>query len=184
MRRAVQVLIALLVTTVVVGACAAAPADRTQAEQAADALERGVQAQNAGRIEEARLAYFEALSHDTKGIAALAAFYNLGQVARISQKEFRVAVGYYRSAILLDANHAGSLFGLGQASLELGAWADAADANAKVVSLEPNNAAAHFNLALALRQLGRESEARASFTRAQQLDASLVPPPSPSPGQN
>lgn len=181
MKRRSRMLSAVLLLATFTSACAPAPAGRTQSELAADALERGVQAQNAGRVDEARLAYFEALSKDTTGIAALAAFYNLGQVARITQKDFRVAVGYYQSAILLDGNHAGSLFGLGQASLELGNWLDARNANAKVVSLEPNNAAAHFNLALALRQLGQESEAQAAFTRARALDATLVPPPSSTP---
>ena len=51
----------------------------------------------------------------------------------------------------------------------------------KAVQADPNNAAAYFNLGLLLRDTGNTTEANQMFQRAQQLDAKLVPPASPSP---
>ena len=50
-----------------------------------------------------------------------------------------------------------------------------------VIAINPNNAAAHYNLGLALRSLGQNTAAATEFATAQRLDPSIVPPPSPSP---
>lgn len=163
-------------------ACGQQPAAKTAAEQAIEALERGVQADNAGRADEALVAYFETLAKDPKNKVA---FYNLGQVYRRTNEPI-IAEGYYRQALKIDPAYTPALFGLGFTRLAAGAWVEAESANRRVIAAEPNNAAAHFNLGLALRGQGKETEAQAAFQRANQLDRTLVAPslpprPSPSP---
>ncbi len=65
-----------------------------------------------------------------------------------------------------------------------GANQESADLYRRVIAVEPNNAAAHFNLGLVLRLLGQTAEAQTELTKAQQLDAKLVAPsPSASPAR-
>ncbi|HET8568875.1 MAG TPA: tetratricopeptide repeat protein [Candidatus Limnocylindria bacterium] len=158
-------------------ACQPTGAPKTSAQLAAEALERGVQAQNSGKTEEALVAYFETLSREPKNKIA---FYNLGQIYRLQRKN-AIAEGYYRQSLEIDPEYTPALFGFGYTRLSVGAWQEAADANRRVIAKEPNNAAAHFNLALALRALGQEAEAQREFGVAKQLDASLQIPASPTP---
>lgn len=167
----------LLALAILAAACGQTAAPKTNAELAAEALERGVQAQNAGKPNDAVPAYFETLSRDPRNKTA---FYNLGQIYRLQNKT-AIAEGYYRQALEIDPNYGPALFGFGFTRLAVGAWQEAADANRKVIAGSPNNAAAHFNLALALRGLGQEAEAQREFAIAKQLDASLTVPPSPTP---
>jgi len=46
------------------------------------------------------------------------------------------------------------------------------------ISSSPNYAAAHFELAVALRQHGKSEEAQKEFRKATELDPHLMPPPS------
>lgn len=170
----------LLVAALTLGVGCQQGASRTPQQLGAEAFERGVQADVAGKNDEATAHYFEALAREPKNKSA---FYNLGQLYRRTN-ELQIAEGYYRQALRIDANFTGALFGLGFTRLAAGDWQVAADANRKVVAAEPNNAAAHFNLALALRGLGNEAQAQEEFARARQLDASLVPPPAPSPSRS
>lgn len=169
---------AILVATaalVALSACGPAAAPKTNAELAAEALERGIQADNAGRTNDAIAAYFETLSRDPRNKFA---FYNLGQIYRRSN-ELQIAEGYYRQALKVDPGMTVALFGVGFTRLAAGDFAAAADANQKVTAADPNNAAAWFNLGLALRNLGREPDAQQAFARANQLDRNLTAPPPP-----
>ena len=65
-----------------------------------------------------------------------------------------------------------------------GANQEAADLYRRVIAIDPNYAAAHFNLGLVLRLLGQNAEAERELTTARQLDAKLVAPsPSASPAR-
>lgn len=172
-----RALAAAAALTLALAACQPGAAPKTSAELAAESLERGVQAQNAGKNDDAIVAYFETLSRDPKNKIV---FYNLGQIYRLQAKTV-IAEGYYRQALEIDPEYAPALFGFGYTRLAVGAWQEAADANRKVIAKEPNNAAAHFNLALALRALGQEADAQREFALAKQLDANLQIPPSPTP---
>jgi Tfp pilus assembly protein PilF len=171
LRRLGALALALLISACVGGG------SKTAAELATESLDRGVQAQNAGRTPEALVAYFETLAKDPRQKVA---FYNLGQIYRLENK-LVIAEGYYRQALEIDPEYPPALFGFGFTRLAVGAWQEAHDANVKVIAADPNNAAAHFNRALALRGLGREREAQEEFARAAQLDRALVPPPLPTP---
>lgn len=170
-----RALTALLLGLFVLAACTPQPPAKTSVELAIEALERGVQADNAGRTGEALVAYFDTLSKDPQNKVA---FYNLGQMYRRTNEPI-IAEGYYRQALKIDPAYPAALFGLGFTRLAAGAWAEAEDANRKVIAAEPNNAPAHYNLGLALRGQGKEAEAVQSFQRAAQLDAKLVPPAPP-----
>jgi len=161
----------VLIALAIVAACSQ-PAPKTAAEQAIESLERGVQADNAGRTADALVAYFETLSKDPRSKVA---FYNLGQLYRRTNEPI-IAEGYYRQALKIDPAYTAALFGLGFTRLAAGQWVEAEDANRKVIAAEPNHAAAHFNLALALRGQGREADALVEFQRAAQLDPKLVAP--------
>lgn len=167
----------LFVLALTIAAACSQPPPRSAGDQAANALERGVAADAAGRTEEAVTAYFETLSKDPRSKLA---FYNLGQVYRRAN-ELVIAEGYYRQALKVDPNFVAALFGYGFTRLAAADWAEAERANRKVILAEPSNAPAHHNLGLALRGQGKESEAQQAFQRASQLDPTLVAPPTQAP---
>ena len=143
-----------------------------KADPAGDALARGVAAQNAGKPEDAKRAYYETLAADPHNILA---FYNLGQIARVASKP-AIAEGYYRQALEIDGNHVLSLFGLAYVRAEQNAVQDAIALYRRVIVLDPNNAAAHYNLGLLLRISGSVAEGDAEVAKGRQLDPSLSAP--------
>lgn len=143
-------------------------------DPAADALARGVAAQNAGRIDEAKKAYFETLTHDPRNKFA---FYDLGQIAR-NANQLAIAEGYYRSALEIDPGYAPALFGLGTVRMSLNFLTEAIDLYRKVLAVDANNAAAHYNLGICLRLTGKVAEGDAEIARGMQLDPKLTAPPS------
>lgn len=162
----------LALCLLLLAACTPQTPAKTPAELALESLERGVQADNAGKNDDAIAAYFETLGRNPRSAVA---YYNLGQLFRRSN-ELVIAEGYYRQALKVDPNYTAAQFGFGFTRLAVGAWAEAEDANRKVIAAEPNNGAAHYNLGLALRGQGRDADAQAAFQRASQLDPRLVPP--------
>jgi len=151
---------------------------KSEADLAADALGRGLKAQNAGQFDEATAAYFETLFHDSKNKFA---FFNLGTIAQLQKKQPQIAEGYYRSALEIDPRFASALFNLAIIRDAAGAKAEAIDLYRRTIQADPNSAAAYFNLAILLRDTGATAEANQMFAKAQQLDPKLVPPASPSP---
>jgi tetratricopeptide (TPR) repeat protein len=55
-------------------------------------------------------------------------------------------------------------------------WNDALGQFTRAVTISPDYAPAHYQMGLALRQLGRLDESRKSFDRARKLNPNLVPP--------
>jgi tetratricopeptide (TPR) repeat protein len=151
---------------------------KSNAEVAADALNRGLQAHAAGKVDEATVAYFETLAKDPKNKFA---FYNLGVIAQ-GQTRAVAAESYYRLALEQDPNMTSALFNLAILRGNVGANQEAVDLYRRLIAIEPNNAPAHFNLGLVLRALGQTAEAQQELAKAQQLDPKLVAPtPSASP---
>lgn len=140
---------------------------------ATDAFARGLQAQTAGKFDEATSAYYEVLAKDPKSSAAL---FNLGLIAHL-QNRMVAAESYYRLAIDTEPNNEKALFNLAivRASTSGGAQ-EAVSLYKKVIALDPNYADAHFNLALLLRGLGQTAEAQQEFATAQRLDPNRVAP--------
>ena len=147
-------------------------------ETAADALNRGLQAHAAGKLDEAVAAYFATLTKDPKNQFA---FYNLGEIAQRGNR-LVAAEAYYRLALEQDPKMESALFNLAIVRTNVGFAADAVALYKQVITVNPNNAAAHFNLGLLYRQLGQTAEAQTEFATAQRLDPKLVAPsPSASP---
>ena len=159
---------------------AACGLSKTPTELAAESLNQGIEAHNAGRTDEAIGLYYLTLSRDPKNMLA---FHNLGQIAR-AQNRPAVAEGYYRQALEVNPNFGPALFGLavvrsGQGGVQP---QEPIELYRKVILIEPNNAAAHYNLGLLLRITGQVAEGEAEIARARQLDPSLsAPGPLPTP---
>ncbi len=145
------------------------------ADRAANALARGIAAQNANKLDEATQDYFEVLSYDPRNKFA---FFDLGQIAKF-QNRLQIAEGYYRSAIEIDPKYGSALFGLGLVRMAFNDIQGAIDLYLRAIVEEPTNAAAHYNLGLMLRIQGKTAEGDAEIARAIQLDPKLTPPPSP-----
>ena len=146
------------------------------ADPAADALARGIAAQNANKMDEATKDYFETLANDPKNKFA---YYTLGQIAKV-QSRLQIAEGYYRSALEIDPNYGPALFGVGYVRQAFNAIPEAIDFYRKDIAVEPNNAAAHYNLGILLRIQGKNAEGDAEIALAIQLDPKLPQPPPPS----
>jgi tetratricopeptide (TPR) repeat protein len=143
---------------------------------ATDAFARGLQAQTAGKFDEATAAYYEVLSKDPKNSAAL---FNLGLIAHVQNRPV-AAEAYYRLALELDPKNAKALFNLAIIRANASGGAQEAVALYKsVIALLPDYADAHFNLALVLRSLGQTAEAQQEFATAQRLDPTRVAPSAP-----
>ncbi|MDQ2912832.1 MAG: tetratricopeptide repeat protein, partial [Chloroflexota bacterium] len=134
---------------------------------ATDAFARGLQAQTAGKFEEATAAYYEVLAKDPKSSSA---FFNLGLIAHL-QNRFIAAESYYRLALDIEPNNEKALFNLAIVRANSSGGApEAVTLYKKVIALDPNYSDAHFNLALVLRSLGQTAEAQQEFATAQRLD--------------
>ena len=161
------------------GGCGGNPAGAAN-ESAADALNRGLQAHAAGKLDEAVAAYFSTLAKDPKSQFA---YYNLGEIAQ-RQNRLVAAESYYRLALEQDPKMESALFNLAIVRTNVGATADAIALYRQVIAVNANSAAAHFNLGLLLRQLGQTAEAQTELATAQRLDPKLVAPsPSASPAR-
>lgn len=65
---------------------------------------------------------------------------------------------------------------VGIQQMSAGQWSTALEQFARAVTVFPEYAPAHYQMGLALRQLGRIDESRKSFDRARKLNPNLVPP--------
>jgi tetratricopeptide (TPR) repeat protein len=177
--RSLRVAVVLPVILAFAAACGGggSNAPTKPADPAADALARGIAAQNANKLDEAAKDYFEVLSVDPKNKFA---FYNLGQIAK-NQNRLQIAEGYYRSALEIDPNYGPALFGVGYVRQQFNAIQEAIDFYTKDVAIEPTNAAAHYNLGILLRIQGKTAQGDAEIARAIQLDPKLPQPPAPTP---
>jgi tetratricopeptide (TPR) repeat protein len=175
-----RVLAGILWCGLALAACGGPASSGGGSETAGDALNRGLQAHAAGKLDDAVAAYFTTLSKDPKNQYA---YYNLGEIAQ-RQNRFVTADGFYRLALDLDPKMESALFNLAIVRTNLGITGDAVSLYKQVIAVNANNAAAHFNLGLLYRQLGQTAEAQTEFAAAQKLDAKLVAPsPSASPNR-
>jgi len=131
-----------------------------------------LQAQTAGKYDEATVAYYEVLAKEPKNSAA---FYNLGLIAQLQNRAV-AAEAYYRLALEQDPNNEKALFNLAIIRANVGATQEAIDLYRRVIARLPSYADAHYNLALLLRQIGQTAEAQQEFATAQRLDPKLVAP--------
>jgi tetratricopeptide (TPR) repeat protein len=109
-----------------------------------------------------------------------AAHYTLAQVlelsgdARGAREQFAEAERLRREAALVQ--EAGVWTSVGTQKLDRGDLAGAVDCFRRATTIFESYAPAHYQLGRALQRLGQPDAARRAFTRAQQLNPSLVPP--------
>ena len=144
--------------------------DKTEAQLAREALNRGLAQQQAGDAEAAGEAYGEALDHDPDNAYA---FYNLGVLAQTDNR-LAEAEENYRAALNANPTFARALYNLATVRYRLGAKLESVDLYRQVIELEPENASAHLNLGFSLRDLGEDDEAASEFGTAVRLDAALI----------
>lgn len=88
--------------------------------------------------------------------------YVLGEIAR-EQDQWQEAIRHFGKAVQLDGNFADALIGLGRALADGGRPADAIQPLERAVKLQPDNPAAHYHLAIALRRAGEKDRADKEF---------------------
>lgn len=174
MRIAVGPLLALIL--LIMPAC-----QKSEAQVASDALARGLEAHNQGRLDEATAAYRAVLAHDPNNKYA---FYNLGVIDQFAGRA-TAAESNYRLALSIDPDYAPAAYNLAIIRTAAGSTDEAIDLYKRAVGSQPGWAAAHWNLGLMLRAAGQSQAAEAELARAQQLDPTLrvptVVPSTPAP---
>jgi tetratricopeptide (TPR) repeat protein len=88
--------------------------------------------------------------------------YVLGELARQAQ-QWDEAVQHFSQAARLDAGFGDAFLGLGSTLISQKKFADAVTPLEKAVKLEPQNPAAHYNLATAYVRTGRKQDADKEF---------------------
>lgn len=143
---------------------------KSEAQQAADALNQGLQAHVAGNLDQAANAYNECLKREAANKLCL---YNLGLIAQTEQRDVE-AEKYYRMSLETDPAYAPSLFNLAIIRKNAGSVDEAAGLYRQVIDIQPDNAAAHLNLGLLLLEQGQTALANAELTTAIKLDPTVT----------
>ena len=178
-RRRLAAIIGVLAIASAVAACGG----KTDAQQAADALNAGLQAHVAGQLDTAKGHYAECLKHEPKNKLCL---YNLGLIAQM-QGFPDEAEKDYRLALAVDPQYAPAIFNLAilraaaGAAGAAGASAEALDLYRRFVVLSPDDATGHLNYGLLLASTGDVAAGNAEIQKAMQLDPSLAAPATPEP---
>jgi len=140
------------------------------AVQAQDALTKGLQAHQAGRLDEAMKDYKEVLKNDPQNKWA---HYNIGQIDQ-GRGDTAGAEAEYRTALAVDPNMEFALFNLAIIRSNAGAKQEAVDLYRRVLTVNPNNAAAHLNLGFTLLDLKDKAGGDRELRKAVDLDPTLA----------
>jgi tetratricopeptide (TPR) repeat protein len=179
--RWIQALIALLLVVMVGTAAACSHKDNatSEADLAAAALAKGLQAHKAGNLAEAATDYREVLVHDPNNKYA---YYNLGLIDQ-TNGSLASADSNYSLAISIDPEYVPALYNLAIVKTAEDDVAAAIDLYRTAVEVQPDYASAHLNLGFALIQNVDRKEGKAELAKAVKLDPSLadrIPDNSPS----
>lgn len=138
----------------------------TEAAARARALfDKGLEAQRAGRDDEAVGLYNALLALEPR---YLAAYNNLG-VALRKRERFAEAIVCYRRSLEADPDNAQTLSNLGNALKDDHRLDEAIATLKRAVALKPDDAGIVYNLGIALKDAGRLDEALAQYARALKL---------------
>jgi tetratricopeptide (TPR) repeat protein len=172
-RRVAALLFVVLVASV------AGCANKSDHDRAAEAVQAGLQAQQAGNLDEAAKQYREALGYDPQNKYA---YYDLGVIDQVQGRP-QSAESNYRLALTIDPDFTVALYNLAILRTDVDPQ-EAITLYQHVVRIDRNWAAAHFNLGVLLRKVGKNAEGDAEVLIGTQLDPTLVDPlaSSPSPG--
>src|SRR5439155_14063429 len=109
---------------------------QSEADLAEQALNRGLQAHAAGRLQHAATDYREVLVHDPRNKYA---YYNLGLIDQVNGHA-QSAENNYRLALNIDPDFAPALFNLAILRFNAGATQEAIDLYRHVIQVQPDNA--------------------------------------------
>jgi tetratricopeptide (TPR) repeat protein len=140
-----------------------------------NAFERGVVALDAGRHEVAVLEFEAALAAATED-AARAVMHNKRGVAYVALGRRPEALEAFCAALDCNERCAPALVNLGNLLLEDGHSRDAIDYYEAAIAADEGYPPAHRNLGIALKRLGRRSEAVRALRLADRLEGRRVPP--------
>jgi protein O-GlcNAc transferase len=129
-------------------------------------FERGLELLDAGRLEEAGIAFRSAAAADARHAKARI---NLGVVLQQSGDD-EAAVQCYREALAIDAGLAQGWFNLGALQIERRRYGEAAECLRQAVTLDGSRAVWHSALAWSLLQSGDAEAASAAGRRALAID--------------
>jgi Tfp pilus assembly protein PilF len=144
------------------------PAD---AKETSRILNRGLQAQLAGNIDDAEDDFKEVIERDPKNKYA---FYNLGLIYQ-NRNENEDAEQYYRLALAIDPKFGVALYNLAILRAAADDIPGAIRLYREAIASNPKDANAHYNLGLLLRAHGQTVEGNKEVRTAVNLDANLRP---------
>jgi tetratricopeptide (TPR) repeat protein len=148
-----------------------APVVTVAIETAREAWERGQALRTQGRVEEALVAYDQALVLDP---AAALAWYGKGNVLR-DMTRYEEASTAYEHAVSLDPLSVSAWYGKGLALAALGERREALEAYEHAVRLNPRFALGWVAQAQMLREIGRHQDALEAYEEALALDPTHAP---------
>ncbi len=143
---------------------------KSEADLANEALQQGIDAQNAGRLPEAAADYREVLVHDPNNKYA---YYDLGTIDQ-TNGALASAESNYRFALNIDPAFISALFNLAIVRHDLGDLKESISLYQQVIKLDPKNASAHLNLGFALIDAHQKQKGDDELKIAVTLDPSLA----------
>jgi tetratricopeptide (TPR) repeat protein len=158
--------VVLIVATLVACGSSKKPA----ATRAADAVQKGLAAHVAGRVDEALAEYDKALKIEPNNTFAL---YNIGLIAQ-TRGDMAEAEKRYRAVLAIDPKFTSALFNLAIVRDGAGAPKEAIALYRRALQVTPNDANTHLNLGFALREVGQTADGDKELATAVRLDPKLV----------
>lgn len=92
----------------------------------------------------------------------------------MGQRKFVAAERLFKEALTIDANFVPALINMGWALFEKGEHEKGIEYLKRAIKLEPENVAAHYNLATVYEELGKKAEANAEMDLFKKFDAKRV----------
>jgi tetratricopeptide (TPR) repeat protein len=151
-------------------ACSTDDSQASEAELAAAALQKGLDAHAAGDLPAAAAAYREVIIHDPNNQYA---YYNLGVIDQ-ANGSLASADSNYSLALSIDPAYVPALYNLAIVKTAEDDIKAAIDLYRKAIDAQPDYAAAHLNLGFALLQDGQRKKGKAELAIAVDLDPSLA----------
>jgi tetratricopeptide (TPR) repeat protein len=148
---------------------------KSDPKKAASELSAGLQAQSAGKLDEAANHYNEALKYDAKNKYAL---YDLALIDA-AHSNYGEAEQRYRVVLAIDPAYEPALFNLAILEKAKGNDKDAIALYQRANAAAPKDAAAHLNLGLLLRTNGQKAAGDAEVKKAIALNPKLRDPAAP-----
>jgi Tfp pilus assembly protein PilF len=163
---------AAFVLVLALAACSSGKAaDLSSAAGIKASVDRATGLMTHGRFDDAEQAFDEILDHDPGNETA---HFGLAFMAQ-TQKDPVEAKRQYQAALDTDPDFSSALFNLSILETADGNRDAAIDLLRRLIAVSANDAPAHFNLGLLLRDTGKAAEARSEMQRAVALDPALGP---------